>query len=140
MAGYSPLPRIELDPRAEAELVAAAARRVYEASGATLNDFSAGSPIMALLEGQERLADDIIAYRDGLAAGMVSIAELLDIKSVNQETFKDLAERVTTRSGVFTVQTKASSFTTGGQYNSEAVVDRNATPTRIVYLYQGVMY
>ena len=52
MPGYSPLPRIELDPRTEAELVKAASRRVYEASNSTINDFSAGSPIMALLEGQ----------------------------------------------------------------------------------------
>ena len=52
MPSYAPLPRIELDPRTEAELVKAAARRVYEASASTLNDFSSGSPIMALLEGQ----------------------------------------------------------------------------------------
>jgi hypothetical protein len=52
MPSYSPLPNIELDPRLEAELVQAAARRVYEASAATINDFSSGSPIMALLEGQ----------------------------------------------------------------------------------------
>ena len=52
MPGYSPLPRIELDPRTEAQLVKAAARRVYEASNSTINDFSSGSPIMALLEGQ----------------------------------------------------------------------------------------
>ena len=52
MPQYSPLPRIELDPRNEAELVQAAAQRVYEASNATINDFSSGSPIIALLEGQ----------------------------------------------------------------------------------------
>ena len=52
MPRYAPLPRVELDPRAEAELVKASARRVYEASSATINDFSSGSPIMALLEGQ----------------------------------------------------------------------------------------
>lgn len=52
MPRYAPLSKIELDPRSESELVAAAAQRVFEASGATINDFSAGSPIMALLEGQ----------------------------------------------------------------------------------------
>ena len=62
MPGYSPLPRIELDPRTEAELVAAAARRVYEASGATLNDFSAGSPIMALLEGQSFAHSEFLQF------------------------------------------------------------------------------
>ena len=52
MPRYAPLPRVELDPRTEAELVNAAAKRVYEASGATLNDFSSGSPVMALLNVQ----------------------------------------------------------------------------------------
>lgn len=52
MPRYAPLPNINLDPRSEAEIVTAAARRVFEASGGTINDFSAGSPIMALLEGQ----------------------------------------------------------------------------------------
>lgn len=52
MPNYAPLPLIELDPRTESQLVAAAAQRVYEASGATINDFSSGSPIVALLEGQ----------------------------------------------------------------------------------------
>lgn len=52
MPQYAPLPPIDIDPRNESELVAAAARRVFEASGATINDFSTGSPIVALLEGQ----------------------------------------------------------------------------------------
>ena len=50
MSRYAPLPRIELDPRTEAQLVQAAARRVYEASGGTINDFTPGSPVMALQE------------------------------------------------------------------------------------------
>jgi len=62
MPGYSPLPRIELDPRNEAELVKAAARRVYEASNSTLNDFSAGSPIMALLEGQAFAQSEFLQF------------------------------------------------------------------------------
>lgn len=52
MPQYAPLPNIDLDPRNETELVAAAAQRVFEASGSTINDFSSGSPITALLEGQ----------------------------------------------------------------------------------------
>jgi len=48
---YSPLPSVNLDPRNEAALVQAATQRVYEASGQTLNDFSAGNPLAALLEG-----------------------------------------------------------------------------------------
>lgn len=51
MPRYSPLPSVSIDPRNEAELVQAASQRVYQASGQTLNDFSAGNPLAALLEG-----------------------------------------------------------------------------------------
>ena len=62
MPNYAPLPPIELDPRNESELVAAAAQRVYEASGSTLNDFSSGSPIMALLEGQAFAQAEFLSF------------------------------------------------------------------------------
>ncbi len=52
MARYSPLPSVNLDPRNEAEIVQQASQRVYQASGQTLNDFSAGNPLAALIEGQ----------------------------------------------------------------------------------------
>ena len=52
MARYSPLPSIAIDPRNEAELVQAASQKVYQASNQTLNDFSSGNPLAALLEGQ----------------------------------------------------------------------------------------
>jgi hypothetical protein len=62
MPSYAPLPPIELDPRNESELLAAAAQRVYEASGAAINDFSSGSPIMALLEGQVFAQAELLAF------------------------------------------------------------------------------
>ena len=62
MPNYAPLPPIELDPRNESELVAAAAQRVYEASGATINDFSSGSPVMALLEGQAFAQAELLSF------------------------------------------------------------------------------
>ena len=52
MPRYAPLPLISIDPRNEAQLVQDASQRVYEASNATLNDFSSGNPLAALLEGQ----------------------------------------------------------------------------------------
>ncbi len=62
MPQYAPLPSIDLDPRNESELVAAAAQRVYEASGATINDFSSGSPVLALLEGQAFAQAELLAF------------------------------------------------------------------------------
>jgi len=52
MARYAPLPPVSIDPRNEAALVQRAAQVAYEASNGTLNDFSAGNPLAALLEGQ----------------------------------------------------------------------------------------
>lgn len=52
MPRYTPLPSVSIDPRTEAELVQQAAQVVYDASNRTLNDFSAGNPLAALLEGQ----------------------------------------------------------------------------------------
>jgi len=49
---YAPLPSVSIDPRNEAQLVQAASQRVYFASNQTLNDFSSGNPLAALLEGQ----------------------------------------------------------------------------------------
>ena len=52
MARFAPLPPINIDPRNEAAIVQAAAQKVYQASNQTLNDFSSGNPLAALLEGQ----------------------------------------------------------------------------------------
>ena len=51
MARYAPLPSVSIDPRNEAEIVQQASQRVYEVSNQTLNDFSSGNPLAALLEG-----------------------------------------------------------------------------------------
>jgi hypothetical protein len=49
---YSPLPAVSIDPRNEAEIAQVAAQVVYEASNQTLNDFSSGNPLAALIQGQ----------------------------------------------------------------------------------------
>ena len=51
MARFAPLPSISIDPRNEAEIVQQASQRVYQVSNQTLNDFSSGNPLAALLEG-----------------------------------------------------------------------------------------
>jgi hypothetical protein len=52
MARYAPLPVVSIDPQNEADLVQLASQTVYESSNRTLNDFSAGNPLAALIEGQ----------------------------------------------------------------------------------------
>jgi len=52
MARYAPLPSVSIDPRNEAQIVQQASQVVYEASNQTLNDFSSGNPLSALIQGQ----------------------------------------------------------------------------------------
>jgi len=91
-------------------------------------------------ESAERIADGIIAYREGLLAGMESIGDLLNAESVGVEDFKKLAAQVTTRSDVFTVRCFATAErgdSSGLTLQTEAVVDRSSRPCQIVYWYEG---
>ena len=74
MPRYSPLPSVNLDPRNEAALVQAATQRVYEASGQTLNDFSAGNPLAALLEGLSFAQGEFLFWANLLPPSMPEIS------------------------------------------------------------------
>ena len=92
-------------------------------------------------EAAERAADDIIAYRKDLMYGMQSIAEVLKVESVKISTFKEIANYITTRSDVFTIRCLAMADrggVRGATLRSEAVVDRNSRPCKVLYWYQGV--
>jgi len=99
--------------------------------------------LAALLDGgdaADQLADDIITYREGLPNGMQSIAEVLEAGSVKIDTFKKIADYITTRSDVFTIRCFAMAERNGisaATLQTEAVADRSSTPCRILYWYQG---
>ena len=96
--------------------------------------------LAALLGGgdsAERLAEDIITYRGGLAEGMQSIVEVLQVKSVKVGIFKRIANLITTRSNIFTIHCFATAERNGGRIATEAVVDRSGTSSKILYWYQG---
>lgn len=59
---HSVLPPIQIDRRNGPELIQSALRKVYEASGGQLNDFSPGSPIMALIEGQVFAQEELLQF------------------------------------------------------------------------------
>ena len=92
-----------------------------------------------MLDGNEVAADKIITYRDSLIYGMESVAEVMDAESINVETFKKIANYITTRSSVFTIRCVARSDKTGGTYRAEAVVDRAQKPVSILYRHQGAV-
>jgi hypothetical protein len=66
MPRYAPLPLVSIDPRNEAQLVQDASQRVYEASNGTLNDFSSGNPLAALLEGQAFAQGELLFWANQL--------------------------------------------------------------------------
>lgn len=92
-------------------------------------------------ETAEKIADDIINYRESLSEGMQSIAEVMDIESVNVDTFKTIANNITTRSDVYSIcclATADRNGVAGAKLETEAVVDRSSTPCNILYWHQGV--
>jgi len=99
--------------------------------------------LAALLGGgdtAEQIAQEIIAYRETLLYGMQSIGELLDIPSMNTNTFKNIAGLITTRSDVFTIRCVATAdrnMVSGATLETEAVVDRSSSPYKVLYWYQG---
>ena len=72
MPRYAPLPSISIDPRTEAQIVQDASQRVYEASGQTLNDFSAGNPLAALLEGQAFAQGEFLFWANQLPQSILA--------------------------------------------------------------------
>jgi type II secretory pathway component PulK len=94
--------------------------------------------LTAILEGDEPLADEIITYRDGLETPMASIAGLLNVKSMNIERFKKIADFITVRSDVFSLYAKATDDSTDLTYTVRAIVARNGTSCDIIYWYEGI--
>jgi general secretion pathway protein K len=88
----------------------------------------------------ERLADDIIAYREGLIGGMESVADLMRVGSIDVDTFKKVANYISTRSDVFTIRCFAvanRAGISGVRVQTETVVDRSNRPCEVLYWYQG---
>ncbi|MHC4536725.1 MAG: helix-hairpin-helix domain-containing protein [Planctomycetota bacterium] len=88
----------------------------------------------------ERAAENIIAYRETLLYGMESIGELLEVQSMSVNMFKNIADLITTRSDVYSIRCVATADRNGpngAKLETEAVVDRVESPSKILYWYQG---
>lgn len=99
--------------------------------------------LVALLgdsETNQQLAQNIITYRENLFDGMESIAEVMQVSSMKIDTFKKIANYITTRGNVFTIRSFATAERgglPGATLQTEAIVDRDQTPCRVLYWYQG---
>lgn len=152
MPQYAPLPPIELDPRSESELVAAAAQRVYEASGATINDFSSGSPVLALLEGQAFAQAEFLAFANTFPEAVLVewIGPFLGAqRRTGAGAVVDIEFTISPRSQEFVVfpgfELSTDSNLTGGQQISFVTAERLSIPAgeetglvRAVALLRGV--
>ncbi len=109
-----------------------------------VNVNTASEIVLAALMGggdtAEQTAQNIIAHRETLLYGMESIGELLDVPSMSVNTFKKIADLVTTRSDVYSIRCVATADRNGkngAKLETEAVVDRVESPCKILYWYQG---
>ena len=109
-----------------------------------VNINTASEIVLAALMGggdtAEQIAQEIIAYRETLLYGMLSIGELLDIPSMNINRFKNISGLITTRSDVFTIRCVATAdrnMVSGATLETEAVVDRSSSPCKVLFWYQG---
>ena len=135
MPRHAPLPRIQLDPRNEAQLVQAAARRVYEASGATLNDFTPGSPIMALLEGQAFAQSEFLQFANEFPESVLMewIGPFLGAqRRTGSSSIVDITFTITPRDEQFVVfegyQMATNSALTNGESISFVTLERLTIP------------
>jgi DNA uptake protein ComE-like DNA-binding protein len=109
-----------------------------------VNINTASEIVLAALMGggdsAEETAQNIIAYRETLLYGFESIGELLDVPSMTINTFKNIADLITTRSDVYSIRCVATANRNGkegAKVETEAVVDRVTSPCKILYWYQG---
>jgi len=94
--------------------------------------------LVALTEGDEILADNIVSLRDSMdieSVGDLALGETITVSDV-----KKIADKITTRSSVFTVYCTATSVQTGAKVTIEVVVDRDKEPGQILYWHQGAFH
>ena len=69
--------------------------------------------------------------------GFTSVADLLNQQSMSVERFKTIADVITVRSDVFTIQCLATADVSGARFRTECVVDRSMSPGTILILVPG---
>lgn len=87
----------------------------------------------ALLEGNRELAENIIAYREGLDSGFQTLEELGQVEGMTETILKGIIDQVTVRSSMFLVRSTAVSEATGQSYAVEVILNRDEQNGRIMY-------
>ena len=109
-----------------------------------INVNTASKEALATLFGRDDQAEQIalalIGDRSSLLYGFTSVADLLNQQSMNMQRFKAVADMVTVRSDVYTIECLATADVSGANFRTECIVDRSASPCTILYWYQGANY
>lgn len=95
--------------------------------------------LIALAQGDEQIAYDIIAYRQSLADGIENLDDLRATLSISDELADELINSLTTRSSVYMIRSTAKANATGIRRTLEAVVDREKSPAEILYYRAGAI-
>jgi type II secretory pathway component PulK len=94
--------------------------------------------IYAIVEGNETIAESIVAHREGTEGGFSSLADLANIGSISTDNIKKLLDNVTTRSNIFMLKVTANAYQTATENSIEAVVDRYESPAKLLFYCSGV--
>ncbi len=86
-----------------------------------------------LLEGNRQLAENIIAYREGLGSGFETLEQLSRVEGMTESILKGIIDRLTVRSSVFQIRSTAVSDATGQTYVVEVILNRDDRNGRILY-------
>jgi type II secretory pathway component PulK len=93
--------------------------------------------LASVLDGDWKLANNLVKLRDSSGFGLASLGELVGQSSISLDQLKKITDKLTTRSNVFGVTCEAESTKTGAVYRSEAVIDRGGRGETVLYRYQG---
>ncbi|MBN2314763.1 MAG: general secretion pathway protein GspK [Sedimentisphaerales bacterium] len=112
---------------------------------ARININTASEIVLAALFGggdeAARNALAIIDYRESVTEGIQDPSELVDQQILDQNTFSQIENYITTSSDIFTIRCIATADwngPNGARLTTEAVVDRSETPCKVLFWYQGV--
>lgn len=96
-----------------------------------INTVSADT-LYAMLEGQERLVENLLALRSQRSSGLTSLVDLWSLPDADPEGIAQLTRFFDTRSNVFTITSRGFSQATGQESEIVVMVDRSSLPVRIL--------
>ncbi len=115
-----------------------------EQASAQVNVNTASEIVLAALLGGGdeaiRAAQSIIAYRGSLMYGIENVSELVDQGIISNDMYEQIQNYITVTSNIFNIRCVAIADRNGpygAKLETEAVIDRSASPYKILYWYQG---